>query len=79
MISVVVSISGFVILKLFPIFMEIVDLHGCMLILGGGCVFGFFFIHFAMKETSGQSLDDIGADEQLKSKRFHVKRVNSIS
>lgn len=78
MISVVISFAAFVVVKLFPVLLEIVDLHGCMFILGSVCVVGFFFVLFVMKETSGQSLDDIGVDEKLKIARLHATRVNSI-
>lgn len=43
-----------------------VDLHGCFLIYGVGCLCGFFFILFILKETSGESLDDVGVNENTK-------------
>lgn len=65
-------------MKLFPILLEIVDLHGCMIILGMGCVIGFLFVLIATKETAGQSLDDVGASEKLKMNQIHAARINSI-
>lgn len=79
MMSVTTCISAFVISKLFPILLEIVDLHGCMIILGTGCIIGFFFVLIVMKETSGQSLDDVGKSEKDKMEQFHASRVNSIT
>lgn len=77
--TIVISAAAFATIKVFPLLLEIFDLDGCMFILGSGSILGFFFILFVMKETSGQSLDDVGADEKLKTNRFHVARVNSIS
>lgn len=77
MISVIISIAAFVMVKLFPILLEIVDLHGCMIILGIGCFVGFFFVLIFMEETSGQSLDDIGVDEKMKMEKNRA-RINSI-
>lgn len=78
MICVAINLSAFVVVKLFPLLLETVDLHGCMFILGSGCIFGFFFVLFVMKETSGQSLDNIGDDEKLKMAQIHITRINSI-
>lgn len=71
MISVVHSFTSFIALKLFPILLEIVALHGCMTILAIGCIVGSFFIAFAMKETAGQSLDDVDTKEKMKMESIH--------
>lgn len=74
MISVVHSFMSFIALKLFPILLEIVALHGCMTILAVGCIVGSLFIAFAMKETAGQSLDDdVDTNEKLKMESIHVE------
>lgn len=78
MICVAINLAAFVVAKLFPILLEIVDLHGCMLILGSGCIVGFFFVLFVMKETSGQSLDNVGEDEKIRRSQIHVTRLNSL-
>lgn len=54
---------AFFTVKLFPILMEIVDLHGSFIIFGICCIFGFLFVLFGVNETSGQSLDDVGKQE----------------
>lgn len=78
MISVVISAAAFVTMKLFPILLEIVDLHGCMIILGFGCIIGFLFVLIVTKETAGQSLDDVGVNEKFKMNQIHAARINSI-
>lgn len=49
--------SSFVIVALYPILLEIVDLHGCMTIFAATCAFGTFFVAFAVDETKGKTLD----------------------
>lgn len=51
------NIFAFVILRTFPIFLEIIQLYGCMVILGGCCALGIFFVIFYMDETKGKTLD----------------------
>lgn len=63
MIVALLGSSIFVYLKLYPILVELIDLHGCFLILAIASIIGFFFILFVLKETSGKSLDDVGRDE----------------
>lgn len=38
------------------------------MVYGLGCLIGFTFVLFALKETSGQSLDDIGMDVNMGTK-----------
>ena len=71
MISVVHSFTSFIALKLFPILLEIVALHGCMIILAIGCIVGSLFIALAMKETAGQSLDDVDTNGKMKMESIH--------
>lgn len=71
------NLAGFTAVKAFPILLVSLDLYGCMLILGIGCLFGAIFVVFVMQETTGQSLDDVGADEQIKLD-FMRARINSI-
>lgn len=54
----------FVFMKFFPILLEIIDLHGCLIIFGICCLIGSSFMALVLKETSGQSLDDIAFDEK---------------
>ncbi|XP_055597891.1 facilitated trehalose transporter Tret1-like [Uranotaenia lowii] len=51
-----VSLSAFVILKLFPVLIEKIHLHGTMWTLSAICVVGTFFILFVVPETKGKNL-----------------------
>lgn len=53
------NIAGFISVKIFPILLEIVDIHGSLMIFGIASIAGAIFVLFVMEETSGQSLDDI--------------------
>lgn len=64
-ISVVLSLTGFISVKTFPILMEIVGLHGCLAIYGSGCIAGVIFVIVVLKETRGQSIDN---DDDLNGK-----------
>lgn len=58
------SVCTFIVTKLFPILLEIIDIDGCMMIFGVGSTLGVVFVIFVMEETSGKSLDDdIGLKE----------------
>lgn len=78
LISVVISAAAFVIVKLFPILLEIIDMHGCMFVFGSGCFIGYLFVFSVMEETSGQSLDGIGVEQKKKIDQIHAARLNSI-
>lgn len=52
--------------KLFPIFVEIIGLHGCMFIFAGGCLLGSIFIIFVLDETKGISIDTLNDKETNK-------------
>lgn len=58
------SIDAFVSVKYYPILLETFDLHGCFMVYGVGSLVGFFFVLFALKETSGQCLDDVGTEQE---------------
>lgn len=62
----VFSLAAFLSVKTYPILVQIVDLHVCFAIYALGCTVGFFFVLFVLKETSGQSLDDVGIDKKDK-------------
>lgn len=58
------SVCTFIVTKLFPILLEIIDIDGCMMIFGVGSTLGVVFVIFVMEETRGKSLDDdIGLKE----------------
>lgn len=50
---------SFVSLKAYPILLESLDLHGCLIIYGIGCIFGAIFVLMVLKETRGKPLDDM--------------------
>lgn len=58
---VCMNITSFICLKLFPILMTIIGLHGCMLTLATACIIGSSYVYFAVKETKGISMDSIGS------------------
>lgn len=64
-INLTVGLSAFATVKLFPILLQIIDLHGCMLFLGVGCILSSAFVYFVLKETSGQSIDDVDTEEKI--------------
>lgn len=43
--------------KYFPILLDIIELHGCLMIFAINCCIGTLFVVFYMKETKGRSLD----------------------
>lgn len=53
---------AFVSTKMYPLLLESLDLHGCLMIYGTGCVIGFVFVLVILEETSGKSLDNICTD-----------------
>lgn len=53
------NIASFISVKMFPILLDTLDLHGSLLIYAVFSIVGAFFVLFVMEETSGQSLDDV--------------------
>lgn len=51
------NISAFAIIYTFPMLIEIIQLYGCMAILGSFCTFGIFFVIICMDETKGKTID----------------------
>lgn len=51
------SVFAFGLVMTFPILMNIIDLHGCMLIFAATCAFGIIFICIFVDETKGKTLD----------------------
>lgn len=56
--SLCISTIAFLGDKYFPILLEAIHLHGCLLVFAINCCIGLFFVA-SMKETRGQSLDSI--------------------
>lgn len=72
------SIVNFSCIKIYPILLESVDLHGCLSIFAAGCIIGFLFVLFIVEETNGQSLDDVGVTEKTKLEHRHKGRLDSL-
>lgn len=51
------NVVVFILLKLFPILMVSIGLHGCMVIFGLSSIVGALYVFYIMKETKGMSLD----------------------
>lgn len=66
----------FVFLKVFPLSMDLFDLHGSLIISAILSGAGIIFVSTVLEETSGQSLDDVGYDEHVK---FERARARSLS
>lgn len=68
------GIATFISVKMYPKLLDSIDLNGCFTIYGIGCFIGFIFVYFVLNDTTGQSLDEVGADKKIKTE--HV-RINS--
>lgn len=53
------STLGFVVLKFFPLFMELLGFHISMFVFAGVCLFSTVFITLYMPETKGKSYEEI--------------------
>lgn len=51
------SLFAFGLVITFPVLMEVIDMHGCMLIFAITCALGIIFVIFAVDETKGKTLD----------------------
>lgn len=56
------NIFAFVCAKLFPLLIDIIGLHGCMMIFAFNCIVGSFFIFFVVDETRGKHMDQVKAE-----------------
>lgn len=72
--SLFVSVVAFFADKYFPILLEAIHLHGCLLFFGISCSCGLIFVAF-MKETKGKSLDTIEVDEKPSQKDSTENKV----
>lgn len=53
------NVAGFISVKIFPVLLDIVDLHGSLMVYVIFSIIGAFFVLFVMEETSGQPLDNL--------------------
>lgn len=49
---------------MFPLLLEKLDLHGCMMIFAINCIVGSFFIFFILDETRGKPMDTLKAEKK---------------
>lgn len=77
-ISCSLSLANFISLKIFPILLESIDLHGCLMVYGVGCIIGCLFVLLCLKETSGQSLDDVGVEQRRRLDSESGERLERI-
>lgn len=49
---------SFILLKMFPILIVSIGLHGAMLIFAVACTIGSFYVFFVIEETKGIALDE---------------------
>lgn len=53
------SMEAFLVLKLFPILMDIINLYGCMWVFAATCFAGGIFVIFVVPETKGKNLNTV--------------------
>lgn len=56
----------FGILKMFPLLLNTIDVHGCMIMFTILSILGIIFVVTVLKETNGKSLDDVESDKKRK-------------
>ncbi|XP_055594226.1 facilitated trehalose transporter Tret1-like [Uranotaenia lowii] len=52
-------VVSFLVVKYFPVVVEVLGMHGCMWTFAGCCLFGLLFNAFFIPETRGKSIDEI--------------------
>lgn len=57
-------LTSFISVKSFPILCNAIDLYGTLLIYTVACLIGSVFVLFVLKETTGESLDDVGVTDK---------------
>lgn len=60
---VVLSSLGFVMLKYFPVVLDLIDLQGVLFLCSGLCLCGMIFIIVFVQETKGKSLDKAASND----------------
>lgn len=69
-IGIWLNVVTFMCTKLFPILLDSIDIHGCMMIFGIASTVGALFVTHFMKETSGRPLDDVVLNEKANTNRI---------
>lgn len=74
-IGVTLCFLSFVFAKIFPTLLEVVDLNGSLLIFSTSCLLGAIFVLCVLKETTGQSLYDVGLECRTET-QTHTQTTN---
>ncbi|EDS32412.1 sugar transporter [Culex quinquefasciatus] len=61
-------VVSFIVVKYFPVMVEVLGMHGCMWTFAGCCLFGVLFNAFFVPETRGKSIDEITLAMESRSK-----------
>lgn len=61
-------VVSFIVIKYFPVMVEVLGMHGCMWTFAGCCMFGMFFNALFIPETRGKSIEEITLAMEGKSK-----------
>ncbi len=73
-----VSVFAFIMLKIFPSMLLVLDLYGCMFLFSFVNVIGVFFTKFVVPETKGRNLDVLDNSEkekELPGSQLYVTRL----
>lgn len=65
-INFIFSFLTFISTKIFSILLDGIGVDDCLFIHGIGWIVGAIYVLFVLKETTGQSLDEIGLEEAAK-------------
>lgn len=56
------NLTSFACAKLFPILIEKIGMHGCMIIFAVNCIIGSVFMFFILNETRGRPMDTLQSE-----------------
>lgn len=59
------SFFGFVVIASYPFLIEIIDMHGCILVFAVICLFGVVFVVVYVDETKGKILDLLNEEKVI--------------
>lgn len=77
--TIVVFISYFILfgfLKILPFLLETIDAHGCMILFAVLSMLGIIFVATVLKETNGQSLDDVTLNEKMSIENVRARSLS---
>lgn len=59
------DVALFLTLKLFPLLLPEIQLHGCLLVFAVSCIIATFFVTFVMRETKATSMEANDDDKEV--------------